>query len=208
MVVHQWWSIPWPPIDMAGKLRYSVLFHRKGHFVKTQISIWESFWFGQILLCTSSQARQLLETHSYWDLLNCICRKMAKLFIELKLKSICQKENMCISKVFMKRGFDEVEKYICNQLSKCQSFWNCCHQNIYLVVFNVFFFDLSKNIFYALTNLFVLCCCQPTVFHSLDSSISITAASGGSSGTTSYNEKSCHNVTIFWDCKCSQCLKF
>ena len=94
-------------------------------------SIWESFWFGQILLCTSSQARQLLEN---WDLLNCICRKMAKLFIELKLKSICQKENMCISKVFMKRGFDEVEKYICNQLSKCQSFWNCCHQNIYLAV--------------------------------------------------------------------------
>ena len=92
-----------------------VLFHRKGHFVKTQISIWESFWFGQILLCTSSQARQLLEN---WDLLklNCICRKMAKLFIELKLKSICQKENMCILKVFMKRCVDEVEKYICNQL--------------------------------------------------------------------------------------------
>ena len=62
------------------------------------------------------------------------------------------------------------------------------------MVLNVFFFDLSKNIFDALTNIFVLCCCQPTVFHSLDSSISITAASGGSSGTTSYNEKSCYNI--------------
>ena len=45
-----------------------------------------------------------------------------------------------------------------------------------------------------MTTIFVLCCCQPTVFHSLDSSISITAASGGSSGTTTYNEKSCYNI--------------